>query len=161
SVRAAGFIPAGDLRAAGDERPPSPSDDALEHRAETLARVAAELADQRLLLAEQAQRLLKSQEDWIAERAAALRELTEVGTRLQAQEQELALRVHAVETAEERVRAARGGLAHLRLRMEAERVRAQAQVNARRADLDRRADELVLREQALGRLREKSAELCR
>src|SRR5439155_336538 len=50
-VRAAGFIPAGELPSAGDEPRHSSGDDALDRRTETLARVAAELADQRLLLA--------------------------------------------------------------------------------------------------------------
>jgi hypothetical protein len=159
-TRAPALVPAGP-DVASDEPRRSPDDDALQRRAETLARVAVELADQRLLLAEQAQRLVKAQEEWIAERAAALRELTEVGTKLQVQEQEVSLRAHAVDTAEERVRATRAALAHGRLKLDAERVRGEAQLAARRADLDRQSAEVACREEALGRLRAKSVELCR
>jgi DNA repair exonuclease SbcCD ATPase subunit len=160
-TRAAGFIPAERLPTGGDEPRRSPTEQALEQRTETLARVAAELADQRLLLAEQAQRLVKCQEEWIAERAAALGELTEVGTRLQKQEQELTLRAHAVETAEERIRATRAALAQARLQLDAERVRGEGQTSARSADLDRRTADLECRERAVERLRDRSAELCR
>jgi hypothetical protein len=159
--RAGGLTPANWGPPGGDDPRRSLAAEALERRAETLARVAAELADQRLLLAEQAQRLLKCQEEWIAERAAVLRELTEVGTRLQVQEQEVALRAHAVETADERVRGAKASLAQARLKLEAERVRGEAHLTARRADLDRLAVDLQCREEDFARLRDRSVALCR
>lgn len=128
---------------------PSDRDEVLYRRAEALARVADELADQRLHLVEQFERLLDTQRAWHADRNAALRDLDLIGNRFEARELELDRRSRELASARSGVLTEQHSLAQLRLRLEAEKVRAEARDADRRAALESRWSELNSREHAL------------
>jgi chromosome segregation ATPase len=130
---------------------PSPSEleMALQRRTETLTRAADELADQRLHLTEQVERLLRTQQAWHADRNAALRDLETIGIRFEARELDLDRRGRELQAARAGVRAEYQSAAQLRLRLEAERVRLEARDAERRTALDARWSELDTRERVL------------
>src|SRR5436190_19556510 len=109
----------------------------LAQRGAVLARVADELADQRLHLAEQAERLVVTHQAWCADRAAAMQELEQLGSRLHEREQELARRDDELRNEQAQLRAEAGVLAALRLRLEAQRGHADVCAADRQAELDR------------------------
>ena len=108
---------------------------AAQRRGQTLAHVAAELADQRLLLAEQAERLLLAHQGWCAERAAAVQELEALGEQLGVREQQVDRREQDLRTARDRLKAETQALAVQKLRLDAERARTAADDSNRRAEL--------------------------
>jgi hypothetical protein len=80
-------------------------------RLAAVEKLAGELADQRLYLAEQGERLAQAQQHWQQERAEVLAELELLGRRLQERER-------ALETGEDRLLQRADDLAHLRRRLE-------------------------------------------
>jgi pSer/pThr/pTyr-binding forkhead associated (FHA) protein len=76
----------------------------LGERLAALERLAGELADQRLYLAEECARLAQAQQRWQQERQAAAAELEALGQRLHEQEQALRVREQALEVADYGVR---------------------------------------------------------
>ena len=117
---------------------PSEPESVLARRTEMLSRVADELADQRLHLTEQVERLLRTQQIWHTDRNAALRDLETIGMRFEARELDLDRRGRELQTARAGVRAEYQSAAQLRLRLEAERVRAEARAAEQRAASDAR-----------------------
>jgi hypothetical protein len=128
---------------------PTETGSIFERRATALAIVADELADQRLLLTEQVERLLLTQQQWHADKTAALRDLELIGSRFEARELDLDRRGREVQVARAAVRAEYQAAAQLRLRLEAERARSEARDAERRIVLDARWAELEVRERAL------------
>src|SRR5207253_11125028 len=110
----------------------------IQRRAETLIRVADELADQRLHLAEQVERLLRTQQQWHADRMAALHDLEVIGNRFEARELELDRQGRELQAQRAAVQAEHQAAGQYRLRLEAEQVRAAAREADRRAVLDAR-----------------------
>jgi hypothetical protein len=128
----------------------SPAEDpTLQRRADTLARVADELSDQRLHLTEQVERLLRAQQQWHADRDAALRELEQFAGRFEARELDLDRRTRELHAARAGVQAENQAAAQLRLRLETDQARADARAADRRTRLDARWAELDARERAL------------
>lgn len=141
--------------------PPGPQDvdAASEKRRQTLARVADELADQRLHLAEQIERLVRTQHEWHAGRTAALNDVEAIATSLEARELDLDRRARELQAARAAVQTEADALAQVRLRLDAERARAEsraadrlAEVRGRWAELDARERALLQREGAWQRL---------
>ena len=122
-------------------------DAAHRRRTEYLARVADELADQRLHLTEQVERLLRTQQAWHADRMAALHDLELIGSRFEGRELDFDRRDRELQVGRSRVQAEYQTAAQSRLRLEAERVRAEARDAERRLALDSRWAELDGREQ--------------
>jgi hypothetical protein len=122
---------------------------ALQRRAEALTRVAEDLADQRLHLVEQFERMLYTQRAWHVDRNAALHDLEVIGSRFEARELDLDRRSRELAAARSAVQAEQQSLAQLRLRLEAEKIRAESREADRRAVLDTRWEALVARELAL------------
>lgn len=124
-------------------------DDAQQRRAELLAQIADELADQRLTLAEHTARLLHAREEWAAERERTKTELDEAAAVVQQQAHDLARRSRDLTASEVRAQADYEALGALRLRIEAERAAAEARASRAAASQRRRAAALVAREQRL------------
>jgi hypothetical protein len=128
---------------------PEQREAALAQRGAVLARVADELADQRLHLAEQAERLLLAHQTWCADRVAAMQDLEQLGARLPEREQELARRDDDLRKQQVRLRAEAEALAALGLRLEAQRARADVCAADRQAELDHLRSAQDLRERML------------
>jgi hypothetical protein len=124
-------------------------DHGLQKRAESLARVAEELSDQRLHLAEQVERLLRTQQEWHAERTGALRDLELFATSFEARELDLDRRSRELHAANVSARSQLQTLAQVRLRFEADRTRAEVGLADRQAEVETRSAELDARERAL------------
>jgi hypothetical protein len=133
---------------------PSEQEATLQQRAEALAHIADELADQRLHLAEQVELLLLAQQQWHADRTAALRDLDLIGSRFEARELELDRRSREVQAAATAVQAEFQSASQTRLRLEAEQAKADAREADRRAAQDGRSAELEARARALMRQEE-------
>jgi hypothetical protein len=118
-------------------------------REEMLARVADDLADQRLHLTEQVERLLQTQQQWYADRTAALHDLEKFATRFEARELELDRRNRELHAARAAVRAEHLAAGRLRLRLEAELAWAEGREAEQRMRLDSRWAELDARERTL------------
>src|SRR5262249_38136989 len=86
----------------------------------------AETAGQRLHLAEQVERLLRTQQQWHADRTAALRDLETIGTRFEARELDLDRQTRDLHAARAAVQAEAETVTQLRLRLEAEQARAES-----------------------------------
>lgn len=114
----------------GKTAPTSPGPDVAERRLQELDRLAGELADQRLGLVEQYERLANVQAAWQEERAAIAQEL-------QAQAERLVQEEEAVGERERQAQLTAGELMERTRRFE-----------AARQELDLRRDKLKLREQA-------------
>lgn len=109
-----------------------------------LEELAHNLADQRLQLLEQWERLLRAQQSWCLDHAAATAEMETVGRRLAAREQ-------AVKAAEDRVRARQAELAQTWQHLEAWQAKMAAREAAWEAERDRLLAELHERERLLER----------
>jgi hypothetical protein len=121
----------------------------LDQQRQVLARVADELADQRLHLVEQVERMLRTQHEWQTERTATLNEIETIGVKLHARETDLDRRAREVQTARASVQSEFESLGHLRLRLDAERSRAESHDADRRAEVLGRWQELDVRERTL------------
>jgi hypothetical protein len=124
-------------------------DASLQKRAESLARVAEELSDQRLHLAEQVERLLRTQQQWHSDRTAALRDLELFASRFEAREIDLDRRSRELHSAKTRLQMELQAIAQARLRSESERVRSETRLADRHAEVEARWVELDGRERAL------------
>lgn len=122
---------------------------AIDRRAEALARVADELNDQRMHLTEQAERLVRTQQQWHSDRNEALRDLETICVRFQGRELDLDRRVRELGAARIRLQAEYESVTQARLKLEAEQARRASTDADRRAELDARWAELDVRERAL------------
>jgi chromosome segregation ATPase len=117
---------------------PSPDENQLvQERLAHLEKLSGELADERLHLVEQCQRLVTAQHHWEQERDTAAAELEELGKRLQAHEAEIGQREQALHIAEERQRQLREQAAALQRHLEAWQARVTARETTWESDRDR------------------------
>ncbi|HEX4589264.1 MAG TPA: hypothetical protein VH120_05010 [Gemmataceae bacterium] len=121
----------------------------VQRRAETLALVSDDLADQRLHLAEQVERLLLTQQLWHADRTAALRDLDTFAVRFEARELELDRRGRELQSTRAAVQDEYLAAGQMRLRLEAELAWAESREADRRIRLDAFRAELHARAQVL------------
>jgi chromosome segregation ATPase len=143
--------------------PFSPDENQLvQERLGHLEKLSGELADERLHLVEQCQRLVTAQHHWQQERDTAATELEELGKRLQAREAEIGQRDQALQIAEERQRQLHEQAAALQRHLEAWQARVTARETTWESDRDRllfdvsSKDKLAeLRLKAIGQLHER------
>jgi hypothetical protein len=106
-------------------------------RPETLERLADDLADQRLHLAEQGEWLLQTRQQWQQDHDAAASELEMMDRCLQERERAIAARERALESAEGRLRRRLDEVVYLRDNLEGCRARFRMRVVAWEAERDR------------------------
>jgi pSer/pThr/pTyr-binding forkhead associated (FHA) protein len=117
---------------------PSPDENQfVQQRLAHLEKLSGELADERLHLVEQCQRLVTAQHHWQQERDTAAAELEELGKRLQAREAEIGQRDKALHIAEERQRQLHEQAAALQRHLEAWQARVTARETTWESDRDR------------------------
>jgi chromosome segregation ATPase len=112
--------------------------------------LAAELADQRLLLAEECERLAQTQVNWQREQDAAA-ELEALGLGLQKQEETFQLRAQGLEAAEHALQRRHEELIHARRNVEAWKARLAAGAAAWQGERERVLTAIQCREQELER----------
>jgi chromosome segregation ATPase len=130
---------------------PSAFEAELQERTDALERLASELADQRLYLTEQCERLVKAQEQWEERRQMAAGELEKLGEQLREQAQDLATREQVLVLAETEVQQHKAELAHRQHHLDAWQARLTAQAAAWEGERDRLLAELRGREQLVER----------
>jgi len=111
-----------------------------------LERLAGELADQRLHLMEQCQRLVESQQRWHHNRDAVGAELEALGRQLVMREQTLQTRQEALEAAEIRIRQQHREAANLQRYLEGWQTRMTARETTWEADRERLLADIQVRE---------------
>jgi hypothetical protein len=144
--------PQGALVASGPEHAapecqPRGAEEDLRRRMAALERVAGELADQRLHLVEQYQRLAQAEHDWRQERAGVATQLEESGLRLQERERTLAARELALHAVERSLARRHEQAAHRQRFLEAWQTRLSARTAAWEAERDRLLADLQAREE--------------
>jgi pSer/pThr/pTyr-binding forkhead associated (FHA) protein len=125
------------LRAAEDE---------VRQRLDTLDKLSGELADQRLHVTEQWERLLQTRESWERDHDAAAAELEAMTLRLQKREQGILNREGVLARGEQTLRQRLSEVLQVRQNLEGCQVRLRAHVKAWEADRDRLATEMRARE---------------
>jgi chromosome segregation ATPase len=148
----------------GSAAPARPQECVLSEETELFRRLAraeklvGELADQRLVLAEQCARLGQAQEKWQEERSSAVAELEIAGRRLEVQAHSLWSREQALEILEQGLRRRSEEMTRLQRRLEAGQVRLSAEVAGWEGERDRLLASIRVREedvqQRLGSLME-------
>lgn len=123
----------------------------IQERVAALERLAGELADQRLYLAEQAERLARAQQQWEQERGATAAELETVRSQLHEQAEALALREQSLADAEAGLRQRLEAAATTRNHLEAWQARLTASAAAWAGERERIITELRGREELLER----------
>jgi len=127
--------------------PPTPADDALlQSRLADLDRLAGELADQRQQLAEQWERLVRTQHSWQADRDQAAAELETLGRQLQEQEKVLTQREQQYQSVREEFRCRHQELVQLRQHLAAWQSRLQTRESSWEGERGRLLDEIRRRE---------------
>jgi chromosome segregation ATPase len=111
-----------------------------------LERLAGELADQRLHLMEQCQRLVESQRRWHHHRDAVAAELEGLGRQLAVREQSLQARQEALEAAEVRIRQQHRDATNLQRYLEGWQTRMTARETTWEADRERLLADVQVRE---------------
>jgi DNA repair exonuclease SbcCD ATPase subunit len=111
-----------------------------------IERLAGELADQRLHLMEQCQRLVESQRRWHHNRNAAAAELETLGRQLATREQSLQAREEALEAAEVRVRQLHREATNLQRYLEGWQTRMTARETTWETDRERLLADIQVRE---------------
>jgi chromosome segregation ATPase len=119
----------------------------LQERLAALERLAGELADQRLYLAEECARLAQAQQHWQHEQQATAGDLEALGQRLHEQEQALHVREQALEVADYAVRQRSEELAATQRLLEAWKARLAVAVTDWEAERDRLLAEVRGREE--------------
>ena len=119
-----------------------------------LGLVADTLADQRLVLAKQIEWLCQTRLQWEKERAESLAELEVVTATLEDREAEF-------DNDETQLEENKRALATLAQQIEADRIRAAADINARKAELDRATEELSAKSREVTRREGALADLLR
>lgn len=145
------------LRSSGvPEQPlaPAPLDDSSPLEAE-----AAELADQRLHLAEQFERLLWARQRWQEQREAVAAELESLGLRLEERERQLEARALALAPTENALLRRRAEAIQVRAHLESWRARLAAREAAWDTERESLVADLGAREQAVQRQQEVLADL--
>ncbi len=155
-TQAAGGDVRPELTAPNPEAPPAPvalpavaatpaeGDDRLA----ALEKLTAHLADQRLHLAEQWQRLVQIKQHWNEQRTVAAREMETLAGHLHDREQSIALRERALAADEETLRQRLAEVYQLRQSLEACQARLRTRVTSWEGERDRLLVELRGREQA-------------
>jgi chromosome segregation ATPase len=141
----------------------SPDENQLvQERLTHLEKLSGELADERLHLVEQCQRLVTAQHHWQQEREAAAAELEELGKRLQAREVEIGQREQVLRIAEQRQRQLHEEASAMQRRLEGWQARATARETTWESDRDRLLFDISSKEklaeqrlQAIGQLHER------
>jgi chromosome segregation ATPase len=149
---------------AGSQALPAPPEDALQRRLRALERLAEELADQRLQLAEQWEHLAQTQHRWQEARDSAAVELEALTAGLPERERALGAREQRLEGAECDLRRRHEEAALLRQHLEARQARLRVREEAWEAERDRLLAALRAREAlteqlqtTLGELRQRLA----
>jgi pSer/pThr/pTyr-binding forkhead associated (FHA) protein len=120
-------------------------------RLAALERLASELAEQRVQLAEQCERVLWTHQRWTEEQRNVLRNLEEFGLRLADQDRDLQAWAQAVEQAESVVRQHQAAADHLRNHLEGWQSRLSACETAWRAERERLLAQVEGREELVRR----------
>jgi pSer/pThr/pTyr-binding forkhead associated (FHA) protein len=123
----------------------------IHQRLDTLEKLAGELADQRLHVTEQWERLLQARQTWEKDQEAAAADLEGVTLRLQKQEQVLLARENTLASGECTLRQRLSEILQLRHNLEGCQVRLRTRVKAWEADRDRLVTELRAREKLVER----------
>jgi chromosome segregation ATPase len=121
----------------------------LQHRLDTLEGLAGELADQRLYLAEECERLVQAQQSWQQERQTAAGSLEALGQRLHEQEQTLRTREQALELAEYGLRQRTEELGQTQRQLEGWKARLAVAVTNWEGERERLLADLRTREEAV------------
>ena len=119
----------------------------LQSRLAELERLAGDLADQRLLLLEQWQRLVQAQHQWENERLRVIEELEKLAEHLQSRETILVEQKQFLEQAEHQFRVRHRELTHLRQHLIAWRARLKSRENALESERDQLLMEVHSREE--------------
>jgi chromosome segregation ATPase len=142
--------------------PTTDLDTVADARLVDLEKLSGELADQRLHLVEQCQRLVATQHEWQQQRDEAAAELELIGKKLNAREMEIRQREQALQTAELRQQHLHQQSQALQRRLEAWQARMTARETTWDSDRDRILAELQGKEQlaqqrltAIGQLHER------
>jgi len=133
----------------------------LPERLHALERLAGDLADQRLQLVEQWERLVHTQDRWQRDRDTAATELEALAARLPEREQSLLVDEQRLEATSADLQRRQRALIHQRHRLEAWQVRVRAREVAWEAERDRLLACLRGRESATARLQATMVELRR
>jgi pSer/pThr/pTyr-binding forkhead associated (FHA) protein len=120
-------------------------------RVAALERLASELAEQRVQVAEQCERVLWAHQRWTEEQRNVLRNLEEFGLRLADQERELQARAQAVEQAEGVLRQHQAAADHLRNHLEGWQARLSTWETTWRAERERLLTQVEGREELVRR----------
>jgi hypothetical protein len=123
----------------------------VQRRVTALEQLAGELADQRLHLTEQWQRLLLARRRWQEEQDAAVSLLEPQARRLREQEQAVAARAEAVGKGEAKLRTRLSEVVHLRHNLEGCQVRFRARVADWEGERERLLTEVRVREDLVER----------
>jgi pSer/pThr/pTyr-binding forkhead associated (FHA) protein len=118
-----------------------------EARVAALERLAADLAEQRVQVAEQCERVLWAHHRWFEEQRNVVHNLEEFALRLAGQERELQARAQAVEEAECVVRQHQNAADHLRNHLEGWQARLSAQETSWRGERERLLTQVEGREE--------------
>lgn len=119
----------------------------VQRRLGTLEKLSGELADQRLYLAEQCERLQQARHRWQQERDAAAASLEPAALELQQREQSLSEREQAIGDIEANLRQRHEEVAHLRQHLDAWQARLAVRATAWESERDRLLAELRTREE--------------
>ena len=119
----------------------------VQDRLAQLERLAGDLADQRLLLLEQWQRLVQTQQHWENDRNLTANDLEALTLRLQDQERDLEQRQRSYEQAENQFRLRHRELTHLRQHLVAWRARLKTRENVLEGEREQLATEVQNREE--------------
>ncbi|HEX5271286.1 MAG TPA: hypothetical protein VFW33_12390, partial [Gemmataceae bacterium] len=130
-------------------------------RLAALEGLAEQLADQRLHLLEQAERLVRAEEEWRALRVEALAELDEAARRLQACEEQMEPRDRALIDAEAELRRRAEEAAQVRAHLDGWQVRLTARAAAWDADREAMVAAVKAREESAARQAEVLTDLRR
>lgn len=122
----------------------------LQHRLTELETMSAELADQRVLLAEQCERLVQARAEWDQERQSAVTDLQGLGGRLEDQARLLTQREESLIAAESSLRQRSDEITRLQNQLEAWRARLTTQAASWDGERDRLLATLQQREQTVG-----------
>lgn len=152
SAPAAATVPA-----PSESLPPAAPD--RDRRSLALEGLAAELADQRLQVLEQFERLLRAQQGWQQDRDQVARELEQVGLQLSEREHALNVRELAIAPTERALASRREEATQIRLHLQGWRSRLAARESAWEAERDRVLAEVAAREKVVEERQQLLAEL--
>lgn len=140
--------------------PMAPANSAIANRQAELEQLAGDLADQRLGLIEQTDRLAEARQSWRQEESRVVEEMADLAEQLRRREEQVAESEIAIAFEEEHLDKDRLALRQLRERLEAWQSRHLTQKAVWRAEAGRLGSELRLRGRQVERREKALTELC-